>query len=46
MAVRSNVYVETTIPSFYFEKRTEAEMVVRKEWTRECAKLDAQRQGS
>jgi hypothetical protein len=27
-------YVETTIPSFYHEVRTEPEMVARKEWTR------------
>jgi len=29
------VYVETTIPSFYFEVRTEPEMVARRNWTRE-----------
>ncbi len=29
------VYVETSIPSFYHEIRTEPEMVVRREWTRE-----------
>jgi predicted nucleic acid-binding protein len=28
------VYVETTIPSFYFETRSEAEIVVCREWTR------------
>jgi len=28
------VYVETTIPSFYFETRTGPEMVARREWTR------------
>ncbi|MEW6744083.1 MAG: type II toxin-antitoxin system VapC family toxin [Planctomycetota bacterium] len=28
------VYVETTIPSFYFETCSEPEMVVRREWTR------------
>ena len=33
--MRRRVYIETTIPSFYFERRTEAEMVVRREWTRE-----------
>jgi len=27
-------YVETTIPSFYHEVRTEPEMVARKDWTR------------
>jgi len=28
------VYIETTIPSFYFETRSEPEMVARREWTR------------
>lgn len=28
------VYVETTIPSFYFEARTEPSMVARRAWTR------------
>ena len=26
------VYIETTIPSFYFETRVDAEMVARREW--------------
>lgn len=29
------VYIETTIPSFYVEMRTEPEMVARRQWTRE-----------
>ena len=29
------VYVETTIPSFYHEVRTEPEMLARRAWTRE-----------
>jgi hypothetical protein len=29
------VYIETSIPSFYYEIRTEPEMVARKIWTRE-----------
>jgi hypothetical protein len=33
MAVRA--YVETSIPSFYFEARPEPQMVARREWTRE-----------
>ncbi|MEP7009360.1 MAG: type II toxin-antitoxin system VapC family toxin [Acidobacteriota bacterium] len=33
--MRSRAYVETSIPSFYFETRPEAEMVARREWTRE-----------
>lgn len=33
--MRARVYVETTIPSFYHEIRTEPEMVARREWTRE-----------
>jgi hypothetical protein len=28
------IYIETTIPSFYFEQRPEAEMVARRRWTR------------
>lgn len=30
-----SVYIETTIPSFYHEVRTEPEMVARRAWTRE-----------
>ena len=33
MAVRA--YVETSMPSFYFEARPEPQMVARREWTRE-----------
>lgn len=33
--IRPRVYVETTIPSAYFEVRTSATMVARREWTRE-----------
>ena len=29
------IYVETSIPSFYFETRLGAQMVARREWTRE-----------
>lgn len=29
------IYVETTIPSFYFEVRHEPEMIARRNWTRE-----------
>lgn len=29
------VYIETTIPSFYYESRTEPEMIARRNWTRE-----------
>ena len=32
--MRRTVYIETTIPSFYFEVRTEPEMVARRESTR------------
>ena len=31
----AKVYIETSIPSFYYEIRTEADMVARKEWTRQ-----------
>ena len=33
------VYVETTIPSFYYDDRTQPEMVARREWTREWWKV-------
>ncbi len=29
------VYVETTIPSFYFEERTDPDIVARRVWTRQ-----------
>lgn len=29
------VYIETTIPNFYYEARSEPEMVARKNWTRQ-----------
>ncbi|HDY67632.1 MAG TPA: PIN domain-containing protein [Candidatus Scalindua sp.] len=29
------VYIETTIPSFYYENRQEPDMVARREWTKE-----------
>jgi hypothetical protein len=32
--MQSRAYVETSIPSFYFEVRTEPEMLARREWTR------------
>ncbi len=32
--MKSRVYVETSIPSFYFTSRPEPEMVARREWTR------------
>ena len=32
--MKSKVYVETTIPSFYYEDRTDIEAIARKEWTR------------
>jgi predicted nucleic acid-binding protein len=33
--MKPSVYVETTIPSFYHEVRTDADMVARRDWTRE-----------
>ena len=33
--MKSSVYIETTIPSFYHEVRTEPDMVARRAWTRE-----------
>jgi predicted nucleic acid-binding protein len=32
---KPRVYVETTIPSFYYETRTQPELVARRDWTRE-----------
>ncbi len=43
--MRKRVYVETTIPSFYFETRTEPEMVARRNWTREWWDRHAHRYG-
>ncbi len=34
MKSKVKVYVETTIPSFYYEDRKDAEAIARKEWTR------------
>lgn len=31
---RRRIYIETTIPSFYYEERTTPEMVARRQWTR------------
>ena len=33
--MKRKVYVEATIPSFYYELRTAPDMVARREWTRE-----------
>ncbi|MBI4559694.1 MAG: type II toxin-antitoxin system VapC family toxin [Candidatus Hydrogenedentes bacterium] len=33
--MRQRVYIETTIPSFYYEVRSEPEMVARRDWTRD-----------
>lgn len=33
--MKPRIYVETSIPSFYFEVRTEPEMVARRDWTRQ-----------
>lgn len=32
--MRKRAYIETTIPSFYFETRSDVEIVARREWTR------------
>lgn len=29
------VYIETSVPSFFYEARVEPEMVARREWTRQ-----------
>jgi hypothetical protein len=33
--MKNKVYIETSIPSFYHNNRTESEMMVRRNWTRE-----------
>ncbi len=33
--MRKRVYIETTIPSFYYETRSTPDMVARREWTRD-----------
>jgi len=32
--VKARIYIETTIPSFYYEERSEPEMVAQRNWTR------------
>lgn len=39
--MKPRIYVETSIPSFYYEVRTEPEMLARRRWTRQFWK-DAQ----
>lgn len=33
--MKQTIYIETTIPSFYYEMRTEPEMVAMREWSRD-----------
>ena len=33
--MRKRVYIETTIPSFYYEVRSAPDMIARREWTRD-----------
>ncbi len=33
--MKSKIYIETSIPSFYYEIRTAPEIVARKNWTRQ-----------
>lgn len=35
MGTRPRAYVETTIPSFFFEQRTSTNVVARRDWTRQ-----------
>lgn len=41
--MKPRVYIETSIPSFYYEPRTEPDMVARRDWTRDW--WDNHRQG-
>ncbi len=34
-SMKKRIYIETTIPSFYYEVRDEPEMIARRQWTRE-----------
>ncbi len=42
--MQQTVYVETTIPSFYYEIREEPEMIARRDWTRKWWTFARQRQ--
>jgi len=33
--MKQTIYIETSIPCFYYEVRTEPDMVARREWTRQ-----------
>jgi len=33
--MRQTIYIETSIPSFYYEDRSDAAAVARREWTRQ-----------
>ena len=33
--MKPKIYVETSIPSFYYETRTAPEMIARRDWTRQ-----------
>ena len=33
--IKPRVYIETTIPSFYYDERTDPEIVARRSWTRQ-----------
>lgn len=41
--MRTVVYIETSVPSFYFEVRTDPDMVARREWTRAWWKVALER---
>jgi predicted nucleic acid-binding protein len=40
--MRNRIYIETTIPSFYYTLRTDAESVARMHWTRQWWEMYAQ----
>jgi len=39
LSIKPRVYIETSIPSFYYEVRKEPEMVARRNWTRKWLDL-------
>ncbi len=43
--MKKTVYIETTVPSFFYEARSEPEMVARRTWTRQWWALATERYG-
>ena len=41
--MRTVVYIETSVPSFYYEVRTDPDMVARRDWTRAWWRVASER---